>query len=178
MAQLQFWYEFASNYSYLSAMRVEELARKAGVEVDWRPFLLGPIFKSQGWHTSPFNLFPAKGRHMVRDMQRIAAARGIPFVLPNPFPPNGLQAARLAYVGKAEGWIAPFTRAVFAAEFGSGEDISDPAVLGTPELAIAVAEAGGLGSFPCAILGPDQMRADVSASSSGWIEGYRIRHNG
>jgi 2-hydroxychromene-2-carboxylate isomerase len=129
MAQLQFWYEFASNYSYLSAMRVEELARKAGVEVDWRPFLLGPIFKSQGWHTSPFNLFPAKGRHMVRDMQRIAAARGIPFVLPNPFPPNGLQAARLAYVGKAEGWIAPFTRAVFAAEFGSGEDISDPAVL-------------------------------------------------
>jgi hypothetical protein len=49
---------------------------------------------------------------------------------------------------------------------------------GTPELAIAVAEAGGLGSFPRAILGPDQMRADVSASSSGWIEGYRIRHNG
>jgi 2-hydroxychromene-2-carboxylate isomerase len=129
MPQLEFWYEFASNYSYLSAMRIDELARAANVEVEWRPFLLGPIFKAQGWHTSPFNLFPAKGRHMVRDMERIAAARGLDFVMPKPFPANGLPAARVAYLGQTDEWVGPFTAAVFEAEFGRGADISDVAVL-------------------------------------------------
>ena len=125
MPRLEFWYEFASNYSYLSAMRISEMARVAGVEVVWRPFLLGPIFKAQGWDTSPFNLYPAKGRYMVRDMQRLAADRGLPFVVPPAFPANGLKAARLALIGADEGWIEPFTRQVFETEFGRGADISD-----------------------------------------------------
>jgi len=128
-AKLEFWYEFASTYSYLSAMRIEALAAAAGVSVEWKPFLLGPIFKAQGWDTSPFNLYPAKGRYMVRDLHRLAAERGLRFALPTPFPQNSLAAARLALVGGDEGWIAPFTRAVYAAQFGDGADISDPAVL-------------------------------------------------
>lgn len=127
--RLQFWYEFASNYSYLSAMRIDRLAQAAGVEISWKPFLLGPIFKAAGWHTSPFVIYPAKGRYMLRDMHRRASERGIPFSLPHPFPANGLLAARLALVACAGGWVAPFTRAVFAAEFGEGQNISDRAVL-------------------------------------------------
>ena len=73
---LEFWYEFASTYSYLAALRIERLAEAAGVDVRWRPFLLGPIFAAQGWTTSPFNLYPAKGRHMWRDLEREAAASG------------------------------------------------------------------------------------------------------
>ncbi len=124
-----FWYEFASTYSYLSAMRIGEVAARAGVEVEWTPFLLGPIFKSQGWVTSPFNLFPAKGRYMMRDIARTAASRGLPFQMPATFPGNGLKAARLAVVAKTEGSIENFSRAVFAAAFGKGLDISDNAVL-------------------------------------------------
>ena len=75
MARISFWYDFASTYSYLAAMRIDSLAAAAGVEVAWRPFLLGPIFKAQGWDSSPFNIYPAKGRHMVRDLERTAAAR-------------------------------------------------------------------------------------------------------
>ena len=41
---LDFWFEFASSYSYLSVMRIEPLARDAGVTINWRPFLLGPVF--------------------------------------------------------------------------------------------------------------------------------------
>lgn len=129
MPRLQFWFEFASTYSYLSVMRIERLAAAAAVEVDWRPFLLGPIFKSQGWDSSPFNIYPAKGRYMVRDIERMAQERHLPFVMPQQFPANGLMAARLATVGSKDGWIADFARAVFAAQFGNGEDIGRPELL-------------------------------------------------
>ena len=116
-AKLEFWYEFASTYSYLSAMRIERLAEAAGVAIDWRPFLLGPIFHAQGWDTSPFNLYPAKGRYMVRDMERLARRARAAIQNAPPFPQNSLQAARLALVGPTKAWVAPFTRAVYLAEF-------------------------------------------------------------
>jgi len=127
--RIEFWYEFASTYSYLAAMRIEALATAAGVAVEWKPFLLGPIFHAQGWDNSPFNLYPVKGRYMVRDMERLAADRGLEFALPKPFPQNSLMAARVALVGAEEGWIAPFTRAVYTAEFADGAQIADKAVL-------------------------------------------------
>lgn len=129
--RLEFFYEFASTYSYLSALRIEDLAAKAGVEIAWRPFLLGPIFKAQGWQTSPFNLFPAKGRYMVRDITRIAASRGLAFVMPATFPANGLRASRLATAGLAQGWTGRFTRAVYRAGFEKGLDIADEHLLRT-----------------------------------------------
>ena len=105
-------------------MRIEAAAAEAGVAVVWRPFLLGPIFAAQGWNTSPFNIYPAKGRYMWRDMERLCAAAGLPLKRPQPFPQNGLLAARVALVGVQEGWVGPFSRAVYAAEFGEGLDIS------------------------------------------------------
>ena len=96
---LEFWYEFASTYSYLSAMRIEPLAQAAGVDVRWRPFLLGPIFAAQGLTSSPFNLYPVKGRYMWRDMEREGARFGVPFKRPDTFPQNGLVAARVALYG-------------------------------------------------------------------------------
>ncbi|GAB5438020.1 2-hydroxychromene-2-carboxylate isomerase [Falsiruegeria mediterranea] len=128
-ASIQFWFEFASTYSYLSAMRIEDAAARHGVAVDWQPFLLGPIFAAQGWDNSPFNIYPAKGRYMWRDMERLCDARDLPFLRPDPFPQNGLMAARLALVAKQQGRIAPFVRAVYAAQFGRGLAISDAGVL-------------------------------------------------
>jgi 2-hydroxychromene-2-carboxylate isomerase len=121
---LEFWYEFASTYSYLAAMRVEAMADEAGVALVWRPFLLGPIFSAQGWTSSPFNLYPAKGRYMWRDMEREAARFGVPFYRPAPFPQNGLLAARIALLGADRGWTPAFTRAVYTAEFAEGRDIA------------------------------------------------------
>ena len=137
MAHVTFWFEFASTYSYLSAMRIEEMARKADVEVIWKPFLLGPIFKAQNWDTSPFNLYPAKGRYMVRDIERIAQARGLVFRLPKPFPQNGLLAARLALAGLEEGWGPAFIRSVFSLEFAEQQNIAERSTLAT-----ALAAAG------------------------------------
>ncbi len=129
MPRLEFWYDFASTYSYLSVMRITELADARGVEIAWRPFLLGPIFAAQGWTSSPFNLFPAKGAYMWRDMERTCAEAELPLVRPDPFPQNSLTAARLALVGFDDGWGESFTEAVYMAEFGEGLDIGSDETL-------------------------------------------------
>ena len=140
MAHVTFWFEFASTYSYLSAMRIEEMARKVDVEVIWKPFLLGPIFKAQNWDTSPFNLYPAKGRYMVRDVERIAQTRGLVFRLPKPFPQNGLLAARLALAGLEEGWGQVFIRSVFSLEFAEQQNIAERSTLATALSAAGASE--------------------------------------
>lgn len=127
-----FWFEFASTYSYLSAMRIDQVAKAHGVEVIWKPFLLGPIFKAQGWDTSPFSIYPEKGRNMWRDLERRAAKYGLPF---NPeaqrlFPQNSVYAARLAIIGLSEGWGEAFCRRVYQAVFIDAADISQPDTLG------------------------------------------------
>ncbi|WP_419738882.1 2-hydroxychromene-2-carboxylate isomerase [Ruegeria sp.] len=128
-APVQFWFEFASTYSYLSAMRIEQLAADKGVSIDWQPFLLGPIFAEQGWNTSPFTIYPAKGRYMWRDMERLCAQRALPFQRPDPFPQNSLNAARLAVAITSQDQRAAFARAVYTAEFGEGRDISAASTL-------------------------------------------------
>ena len=126
---IDFWFEFASTYSYLTAMRIEVHAASAGVAVRWRPFLLGPIFAAHGWTTSPFNIYPVKGRYMWRDMERQCAHAGLPLKRPEPFPQNGLLAARLALIGLDEGWGTAFVRHVYRAEFAEGRNIADVGTL-------------------------------------------------
>jgi 2-hydroxychromene-2-carboxylate isomerase len=93
---VDFWFEFGSTYSYPAAMRIESLASERHVAVSWRSFLLGPIFGDQGWNDSPFNIYPAKGRYMWRDLERVCDTLDLPFRRPSEFPRNGLLAARVA----------------------------------------------------------------------------------
>lgn len=127
--RIVFWYEFASTYSYLAAMRIEAEAAAAGVAVTWRPFLLGPLFAKEGWQDSPFNIYAAKGRYMWRDLERLCARHGLPWCRPTTFPRNGLTAARIASLGLDQGWCASFSKAVFTANFAADRDIATPAVL-------------------------------------------------
>jgi 2-hydroxychromene-2-carboxylate isomerase len=123
---LDFWFEFASTYSYPAAMRVEALAAERGIAVSWRAFLLGPIFNAQGWNDSPFNIYPVKGRYMWRDLERTCAAHEIPFRRPSQFPRNGLLAARVACRFSEARWVPAFVRAVYRANFAEDRDISAP----------------------------------------------------
>jgi 2-hydroxychromene-2-carboxylate isomerase len=128
MASAEFWYEFASTYSYPAALRVGALAEARGVNLAWRPFLLGPIFAAQGWRDSPFNIYPSKGRYMWRDLERTCAAMGVPLVRPEPFPQASLLAARVALALEGEA-RADFSRQVYMAEFGRGLPIADRATI-------------------------------------------------
>lgn len=129
MNAIEFWFEFASTYSYPAALRIEPLAQRHGVEVVWRSFLLGPIFQRQGWNDSPFNLYPAQGRYMWRDLERICDDLGLPFRRPSQFPRNSLLAARLACWFEGEPWLPAFVRGVYTANFADDRDIADPAVV-------------------------------------------------
>ncbi len=122
---LEFWYEFASTYSYLSVMRIEELAERNQIKIIWKPFLLGPIFKEQGWDDSPFNIYPAKGHYMWKDMGRRTQQIGLSFKKPTVFPRNGLLATRIAFCGSKESWCPTFTKRVFEANFVHDQDIGN-----------------------------------------------------
>ncbi|MGO8798520.1 MAG: 2-hydroxychromene-2-carboxylate isomerase [Roseiarcus sp.] len=136
MPAVDFWYEFASTYSYPAAMRVERLAAERAIEVCWRPFLLGAIFAARGVTDSPFNLDPAKGRFMWRDLQRICARLELPLRRPEPFPQNSLLAARAALALEAAR-RPEFSRAVYRLEFGDGASIAERA-----SIAAILAEMG------------------------------------
>jgi len=125
--RLQFWYDFASNYSWIAARRIQAAARDAGVALQWRPFLLGPIFAASGWNDSPFNVYPAKGAYAWRDVARLADGLGLALTRPQPFPQNSLQAARLA-LALPEAALPAFTVALFAAEFEQGLGLSEAAL--------------------------------------------------
>ena len=163
---LDFWFEFASTYSYPAAIRIAPLASAAGVTVRWRPFLLGPIFKAQGWDTSPFNLYPEKGRYMWRDLERLCTALDLPFKRPDPFPQWSLLPARVAIVGLAEGWGEDFVRAVYRTEFGEGRSISEPTVIGEV--------VAGLGVDPAAALARAQADATKAALRTQTEEAQRL----
>lgn len=122
---LDFWFDFASTYSYPSALRLGPLAAAAGVRIKFRPFLLGAIFKAQGWTTSPFNIYSAKGEYMWRDVERICRDLSLPFCRPDPFPQNSLLAARVALVGLNDEWGEQFCIDIFRAQFAQGRPIDD-----------------------------------------------------
>lgn len=126
---IEFWFDFASTYSYPAAMRVQEAAAFNGCDLKWRPFLLGAIFKRQGWTDSPFNIYPVKGRYMWRDLERLCAALRLRFRKPSEFPRQSLLATRIACVGEDRAWLPEFVRRVYTANFAEDLDISESDVL-------------------------------------------------
>jgi 2-hydroxychromene-2-carboxylate isomerase len=154
MNSIEFWFDFGSNYSYLSMMRIRGLARDAGVQVRLKPFLLGPIFTSLGWETSPFVLQEMKGRYVWRDMERQCDKYGVRWQRPSAFPRNGLLAARVALAGEAEPWMPAFCEQVMLANFADDRDIGEATIARILD---------GLGADSRAILGTAQADAIKSA---------------
>ncbi|MGZ3182158.1 MAG: DsbA family protein [Telluria sp.] len=126
---IEFWFDFGSNYSYLSALRIEELARARGITVAYRPFLLGPVFKALGWETSPFVVQKQKGAYVWRDMEREAAKYGLAWTRPTTFPRRALLPLRVATAAEGQPWQARFIQRIFQANFVDDRDIDDPALV-------------------------------------------------
>jgi 2-hydroxychromene-2-carboxylate isomerase len=122
---MEFWFDFGSNYSYLSTMRIEEAAARLGVEVEWKPFLLGPIFRSLGWESSPFVLQKAKGDYVWQDMVRQCRKAGIAWRQPTTFPRSAVLPLRVALVGADQEWIGAYCRRIMSLNFAEDRDIDN-----------------------------------------------------
>ena len=141
--QLDFFFYYGSTYTYLTVMRIEETAARAGVEVRWRPFNVRAIMLEQ--NNIPFRGKPVKMRYMWRDIERRAARYGIPFrgVPPYPVDPENL-ANRVGVVAAAEGWCPAYTKATYRAWFLGDEPPGEPENL--------TATLRGLGKDPDAVV--------------------------
>jgi 2-hydroxychromene-2-carboxylate isomerase len=135
---LELWFEFGSNYSYLTVMRIDKLARQYGVDIVWKPFLLGPIFKSFGWASSPFVLQKEKGAYTWRDMARQCEKYDLPWTRPSQFPRRAVLPMRVALLGANEPWISDYSKRVMQINFVEDHDID------TPEVVTEVLKALGL----------------------------------
>jgi 2-hydroxychromene-2-carboxylate isomerase len=127
--EIEFWFEFGSNYSYLSVMRIEDAARRLDVGIVWKPFLLGPIFRALGMETSPFVLQKQKGDYVWRDMVRQCRKYGLEWVQPTTFPRLGVLPLRVALLGAETPWIGAFCRRVMELNFVLDKDINQPDLL-------------------------------------------------
>jgi 2-hydroxychromene-2-carboxylate isomerase len=129
-APIEFWYEFASTYSYVA---MEMVARSSSV-FQHRPFLLGPVFAAQGMNDSPFNIYPIKGRYMWRDIARLCAELDAPFKMPSLFPRGSLLATRVAIACAgaqlgSEDFVPAFSRRVYRANFAEDRAIGEASVV-------------------------------------------------
>ncbi|WP_343650337.1 2-hydroxychromene-2-carboxylate isomerase [Herbaspirillum sp.] len=120
---IEYWFDFGSNYSYLSTLRIEQAARHAGVGVQWRPFLLGPVFRELGWNTSPFVLQKEKGDYTWQDMARQCRKYGLPWTRPSRFPRTAVLATRVALAWAEAAWVGGFCRLMMHLNFVEDRDI-------------------------------------------------------
>jgi 2-hydroxychromene-2-carboxylate isomerase len=123
--QLDLFFFYGSTYTYLTVMRVEQAAARAGVEVRWRPFNVREIMLEQ--NNIPFRDKPVKMRYMWRDIERRAARYGIPFdkIPPYPVDPESL-GNRVGVVAATEGWCPEYTKATYRAWFLEDKPPGDP----------------------------------------------------
>jgi 2-hydroxychromene-2-carboxylate isomerase len=132
---LEYFFDYASPYSYLASEQVEALAQRTAAELRWRPFLLGAIYKATG-NAPPINI-PSKGVYLAKDLVDWTRYLGLPdFRMPDSFPINSLKANRLGLVAAEHGKLPAFSHGVFRAAFVQGRDLNDAQVLA--ELAQAV----------------------------------------
>ena len=128
--EIEFWFEFGSNYSYLSVMRIETAAARHGIKIIWKPFLLGPIFKSFGWDSSPFVLQKAKGEYVWKDMARQCRKYDLPWTRPTAFPRRALLPMRVALIGAEQPWMGEYCRKIMRLNFAEDRDIDAPETVG------------------------------------------------
>lgn len=136
MKRVEFFYDYASTYSYLAHRAIEELAAKRQAEIVFKPMVLGFVFKATG-NSMPAAV-PAKAAYMVHDVRRWVRHYGLPFHMPSVFPVNTIRALRTAVAALEDGVFPAYHHAVMRAYWANDQDIGDAEVLA------AIATSAGL----------------------------------
>lgn len=124
---IDFYYDFISPASYFAFMRLLQLTEDKAVRINYRPILLGGVFKASG-NTSPVTI-PAKWDWIKADFQRHADYYGIPFQMNPHFIFSTVNALRGALWALSENRIEEYSQAMFSAAWEKGQDLSSLEVL-------------------------------------------------
>ncbi|MFO0762941.1 MAG: 2-hydroxychromene-2-carboxylate isomerase [Byssovorax sp.] len=160
MTDLKLFFDFSSPFAYLASTQVEALARRNGVVLRYRPFLLGALFKAVGTPDVPLFAMPEpKRRHAGLDMMRWADHYGVPLRFPSRFPMNTVKPLRMT-LALAEEARGPFVDAVYRAYWAEDRDISADA-----ELAAIASSVGLDGAAMVAATREDAAKAQLKAAT-------------
>ena len=126
---VEFFYDFGSPTVYLAATQLPDIAASVGAAIDWRPMLLGGVFKSTG-NQSPV-VVPAKAAYMNNDLKRFAKRYGVPFRFNPHFPINTLALMRGAVAYQDDVVVSSTYRdAIFMAIWVEARNLNEPDVIG------------------------------------------------
>ena len=121
---VHFYHDFASPYSFLAAMIIEEFAKQSNATVEYVPILLGGLFRSIGTPIVPIaTMSKSKQQYIVQDLKRWAKWWNTPFHWPSQFPMRTILPLRVSLI------IPEVTKSIYQAYWINGEDISSPEVL-------------------------------------------------
>jgi 2-hydroxychromene-2-carboxylate isomerase len=123
---IDFYFDFSSPYGYFAASKIEDIAARHGRTVNWRPILLGAVFKVTG--QQPLPTIPLKGDYSKRDLERTAKLLNLPFKQPTKFPISTQSPARaFYYLNNRDPALAKrLALALYVAYFADDVDISSP----------------------------------------------------
>ncbi len=125
---IDFYFDYSSPYGYIAAMKIDGLAAKYGRTVNWKPVLLGAVFKVTGG--KPLPTLPLKGDYALRDIPRSARFHGLPYHHPSKFPIAAQAPSRAFYwVNERDPALAcKLARTLYNAYFVIDLDISSPEI--------------------------------------------------
>ncbi len=163
MARVEFFFDISSPWTYLGFENIQPMAADLGVDIEWRPILVGGIFNS----TNPSvlearaNPIPAKWDYMAKDLADWAAHSNLKIIWqPSVFPVNSVKAMRGCIVADGMGKLVPFARACFELYWSEDKDISQDEVM-AEACARAGIDAAELGAGVADQAVKDQLRANT-----------------
>lgn len=124
--QIDFYFDLVSPYSYIASRLIEDVAGRSKAELNWKPFLLGGVFKAVGTADAP-GLHPAKKPYLLKDLQRLSRQLKIPLKMPPDFPVRTVLAMR-ALCGFEKEEIPQAAHTLYKAYWVDNQNIADPDV--------------------------------------------------
>ena len=129
---IEFFFDCSSPWTYLAFHNIQPMAARLGVEIAWRPILVGGVFNTvnPSVYAARDNPVPAKAAYMRKDLDDWARDAALSIVFPpQVFPVNSVKAMRGCILLEAEHKLVPFARAAFEAYWRDDEDIAQDEVL-------------------------------------------------